>query len=79
MSKWEPDCTILIVGFNQFRGGIPPDPPSFQGFFLFVIGTPGIRMYKNDHVCMLKILLSMSELGGLRKHKNIAYRGEKTG
>ena len=40
MSKEVPDCNILIVGFNTFSGGMPPDPPSFQGFFLFVTGTP---------------------------------------
>ena len=33
-----------------------------------------IRTHKNDHVRILKILKSMSEFGGLRKHKNTAHR-----
>ena len=32
-----------------------------------------IPMHKNDHVCMLKILYSMSEFGGLRKHEQTQH------
>ena len=42
---------------------------------LSVCPTPVcIRTHQNDHVRTLKILQSMSEFGGLRKHENTAHR-----
>ena len=40
------------------------------------VGVPNCT-HKNDHVRMLKILYSMSEFSGLRKHENTAHRKRK--
>ena len=45
---------VKNVGLTRYRCAQPPSC---------------IRTHKNDHICTLKILQSMSEFGGLRKHE----------
>ena len=55
MSKYVPDCTILIVGFNKIPGGgMSLDLPSFQGFFLFLTGTPVLCRLLQDKLDAVK-------------------------
>ena len=35
------NCRLKKKNHTHILGGMPPDPPSFQAFLIFVTGTPG--------------------------------------